>query len=254
MPINRIEEDELLRPAFKIKLLTRLFSYLKPYKLQVALTLLLMGIVTGVDLLNPYLLKVAIDRYIATKNLTGLLCLGLVMIITILVSMFCTRKRISLMATITNQIHLTIRQELYAHLQKLSLSFFDQRPAGKILARVIGDVNSLNNLFNTSVTNLIPDLATIIAVISIMLAMNYRLALASFLMLPVLIVFMGAIEIISHRRWQIYRQKSSNLNAFTHDHSPASEWCRVSPLKRRPGRTFTSCSGNILMPLSAPSV
>lgn len=218
MPINRIEEDELLRPAFKIKLLTRLFSYLKPYKLQVALTLLLMGIVTGVDLLNPYLLKVAIDRYIATKNLTGLLCLGLVMIITILVSMFCTRKRISLMATITNQIHLTIRQELYAHLQKLSLSFFDQRPAGKILARVIGDVNSLNNLFNTSVTNLIPDLATIIAVISIMLAMNYRLALASFLMLPVLIVFMGAIEIISHRRWQIYRQKSSNLNAFTHEH------------------------------------
>lgn len=122
------------------------------------------------------------------------------------------------MATITNQIHLTIRQELYAHLQKLSLSFFDQRPAGKILARVIGDVNSLNNLFNTSVTNLIPDLATIIAVISIMLAMNYRLALASFLMLPVLIVFMGAIEIISHRRWQIYRQKSSNLNAFTHEH------------------------------------
>ncbi|NLW57069.1 MAG: ABC transporter ATP-binding protein [Firmicutes bacterium] len=177
-----------------------------------------MGIVSGVELLNPYLLKVAIDRYIATKNLNGLLFLGLVMSITILVSMFCTRKRISLMAKITNQIHLTIRQELYAHLQKLSLSFFDHRPAGKILARVIGDVNSLNNLFNTSVTGLIPDLATIIAVIIIMLAMNYRLALASFLMLPVLIIFLGAVEIVSHRRWQIFRQKSSNLNAFTHEH------------------------------------
>lgn len=217
MPINRIDEDEINKDSVKLKLLIRLFSYLRPYKLQVALALFLMGVVTGVELLNPYLLKVAIDRYIAAKNLTGLVLLGLIMILTKLVSMFCTRKRIRLMAAMTNKIHITIRQDLYTHLQQLSLSFFDRRPAGKILARVIGDVNSLSSLFNNSVTSLIPDLATIIAVILIMLSMNYRLALASFLMLPVLIIFMGLVEIVSHRRWQVFRKKSSNLNAFTHE-------------------------------------
>ncbi len=217
MPINKIDEDEMINNSVKVDLILRLFSYLKPYKFQAAVAISLMGIVTGVELLNPYLLKLAIDKYIIAKNVSGLMLLGLVMIAIKIVSMFCTRQRIKIMSEMTNKIHLTIRQELYTHIQKLPLSFFDHRPVGKILARVIGDVNSLSNLFNNSVANLVPDLATIIAVIIIMLSMNYRLALASFVTLPLLVVFMGTVEIVSHQRWQIFRKKTSNTNAFTHE-------------------------------------
>ncbi len=237
MPIEKgIEEKQ--KKAIKIEVIIRLFSYLKPYKLQVALTILLMGLVTGAELLNPYLLKLAIDKYIAAKNLSGLLLLGLVMIAVKLLSMLCTRERIKIMSEMTNKIHLTIRQDLYTHIQKLSLSFFDSKPVGKILARVIGDVNSLNNLFNSSVTNLIPDLATIIAVIIIMLSMNYRLALASFVTLPFLIVFMSAVEIISHQRWHIFRRKSSNTNAFTHENFSGIRIVQSFTAEERTSKSF----------------
>jgi ATP-binding cassette subfamily B protein len=112
---------------------------------------------------------------------------------------------------------LDIRHQLYTHIQKLSFSFFDNRPVGKILARVIGDVNSLQDLFNNSVTNFIPDLLNLICVTVIMLAMNYKLALATMCILPFLIVGMSFIETFSRRRWQKFRKKSSNLNAYTHE-------------------------------------
>ncbi len=205
-----------------------------------------MGIVTGAELLNPYLLKLAIDQYIVAKNLSGLLRLGLIMIMIKLISMFCTRGRIKIMSEMTNKIHLTIRHDLYTHIQKLSLSFFDNRPIGKILARVIGDVNSLNNLFNSSVTNLIPDIATIIAVIAIMLSMNYRLALASFVTLPFLVIFMGAVEIVSHQRWHIFRRKSSNTNAFTHENFSGIRIVQSFTAEKRTSRSFKQLLGENL--------
>lgn len=121
------------------------------------------------------------------------------------------------MARVTNEILLTIRQQLYAHIQKLPFSFFDSRPVGKILARIIGDVNSLNDLFTNSVTSLIPDLATLVAVVVIMFLMSPRLALLALLTLPPLLIFIAAIQIASHQRWRIHRKKTSNLNAFTHE-------------------------------------
>lgn len=244
MPINKAQKKN--NNSIKIAVIIRLFSYFKPYKLQVVLTILLMGIVTGAELLNPYLLKLAIDQYIVAKNLSGLLRLGLIMIMIKLISMFCTRGRIKIMSEMTNKIHLTIRHDLYTHIQKLSLSFFDNRPIGKILARVIGDVNSLNNLFNSSVTNLIPDIATIIAVIAIMLSMNYRLALASFVTLPFLVIFMGAVEIVSHQRWHIFRRKSSNTNAFTHENFSGIRIVQSFTAEKRTSRSFKQLLGENL--------
>jgi ATP-binding cassette subfamily B protein len=244
LPINKAQKKN--NNSIKIAVIIRLFSYFKPYKLQVVLTILLMGIVTGAELLNPYLLKLAIDQYIVAKNLSGLLRLGLIMIMIKLISMFCTRGRIKIMSEMTNKIHLTIRHDLYTHIQKLSLSFFDNRPIGKILARVIGDVNSLNNLFNSSVTNLIPDIATIIAVIAIMLSMNYRLALASFVTLPFLVIFMGAVEIVSHQRWHIFRRKSSNTNAFTHENFSGIRIVQSFTAEKRTSRSFKQLLGENL--------
>ena len=122
------------------------------------------------------------------------------------------------MARVSNEVLMTIRQELYSHIQKLSFKFFDNRPTGKILARIIGDVNSLKNVLSNSVTTLIPDFITIVAVVTIMVVKNYKLALASLISLPLLIVGMWLIQVYSHVRWQIHRSKSSNLTAFIHEY------------------------------------
>ncbi len=217
MPFNSLKDDEYTKESFNLRIVQRLFSYLKPYKIRVSLTLILMVLVIGTELLNPYFMKLAIDKYIVNKDIEGLFILGLAMVLVKIISLYAARQRIQIMAGVTNRILLTIRQQLYAHIQKLPFTFFDNRPVGKILARIIGDVNSLNDLFTNSITNLIPDLATLLAVTVIMLSMNYQLAVASLIVLPFLIVFMGSIQVISHRRWRIHRQKVSTCNAFTHE-------------------------------------
>ena len=116
-----------------------------------------------------------------------------------------------------NDVLLRIRQELYTHIQGLSFNFFDSRPTGKILARIIGDVNSLRDVLSDSVTTLIPDFVTISAVVIIMLLKNWRLALASLVSLPLMLSGLWFIETRSHQRWRIHRKKSSNLNAFIHE-------------------------------------
>jgi ATP-binding cassette subfamily B multidrug efflux pump len=217
MPINNFRDDEITQETIKTDIIKRLAGYLKPHRQKVLLTLLLMLVVIGIDLLNPYFMKLAIDRYIKNRDIPGLVLLGLGVAGINLAALYCARQRIRIMAGVTNQILLTIRQELYTHIQKLPFQFFDSRPVGKILARIIGDVNSLNDLFTNSVTNLIPDLTTIIAVIIIMVIMNARLAMVALLTLPLLMVFLGAIQISSHQRWRFHRKKTSNLNAFTHE-------------------------------------
>lgn len=217
MPVNLSRDDEDMKQEIRLNTVRRLFTYLKPYRCEVVKALLLMGLVVSVDLLNPYFIKIGIDDFIAAGNWQGLLLLGGCMIALNGAAMIFTRIRIRLMAVMTNKILVTIRQSLYAHIQKLSFSFFDSRPIGKILARIIGDVNSLSDLFANSITNLIPEIFKVLAVVTIMLVLDVRLALASLATLPFLMGVMVFISRRSHKGWQIYRKKTSNVNAFTHE-------------------------------------
>lgn len=217
MARNTVRQDEDIRKFSNSEILKRLFSYLKAYKPKVAVVLILLIFVMIVNLINPYLLKVAVDNNIKNNDIKGLLIIGAVMIGLNLLSMFASSLRITKMASITNDILLKIRHDLYTHIQKLSFSFFDSRPVGKILARVIGDVNSLQELFNNAVTNFIPQVLTVICVGAMMFYLNPRLALASITMLPLLAFGLFSIETVSRRRWQDYRKKRSTFNAFTHE-------------------------------------
>ena len=217
MPINNFREDEHLKESLNIVIIKRLISYLKPYGGAVVKTLLLMAAAIVVELLNPYFLKVGIDQYIESGEWEKLLIIGGTMIVLNAVAMMCSRFRVITMGRVSNRILLTIRQQLYTHIQKLSFSFFDNRPTGKILARIIGDVNSLNDLFTNSVTTLIPELVKISSVVVIMMVMNYRLGLVALATLPVMMVVMFFVMTVSRKRWQIFRKKNSNMNAFTHE-------------------------------------
>jgi ATP-binding cassette subfamily B multidrug efflux pump len=217
MPINNFREDEKLNESLNLDIIKRLLTYLKPHKGAVTKTLLLMAVVITVELLNPYFLKMGIDKYIKVKDVKSLMILGGGMILLNAVSMICSRFRIMTMGRVSNSILLTIRQQLYTHIQKLSFSFFDNRPIGKILARIIGDVNSLNDLFTNCVTSLVPELVKITAVAVIMMLMNYRLGLVALATLPFMVTAMFFVMTVSRKRWQVFRKKTSNMNAFTHE-------------------------------------
>lgn len=218
MAYNSYKDDEKITiEASKTQTLLRLFSYLLAYKWQILLVLLIMAFCVFVSLLNPLIMESAIDKYISKGDFKGLFMLiGSAAALNVLM-ILSVKLRMWIMAKLCNSILLTIRQQLYTHIQTLDFNFFDSRPTGKILARIIGDINSLKNVLSNSVTTLIPDFITICAVVGIMFAKDAVLAAASLISLPLMAICIWFIQVYSHRRWQLYRKKSSNLNAFVHE-------------------------------------
>lgn len=217
MPINSFREDEKTVETGKMKTLMRLFSYLLAYKKEIILVLLIMAFCVGVTLVNPLIIESAIDDYISKGNYPGLVQLILIALSLNTVMVLFIRLRMNIMNRVCNSILMTIRQELYTHIQTLDFHFFDSRPTGKILSRIIGDINSLKDVLGNCVTTLIPDFITICAVVAIMVFKNPLLTLASLSSIPLMAIGMWFIQIYSHKRWQIHRKKSANLNAFVHE-------------------------------------
>lgn len=217
MSINAIKDDEYVSTASKKNTLIRLFKYLLAYKKTIAAVIFIMLITVAISIINPLLIERAIDVHIANKDFKRLLLLVGFATALNLVFIMLVKLRMYLMAKMSNDVLLRIRQELYTHIQTLSFNFFDSRPTGKILARIIGDVNSLKDVLSDSVTTLIPDFVTIVAVVAIMLVKNWRLAFASLISLPLMMGGLWLIETRSHLKWRIHRKKSSNLNAFIHE-------------------------------------
>lgn len=246
MAINATRQDEKINYHSKSYIIKRLLTYLKPFKKEVAVVTALMIFVMVCSLLNPYLLKVAIDTHIANKDVKGLITIAIILTVLNFLAMIASRKRISDMAKITNKILINIRHELYTHIQKLSFSFFDNRPVGKVLARVMGDVNSLQALFNTSITNLVPELLSLICVTIVMFWMNYKLALWAIIILPILFIGLFSIEAVSTKRWGKYRQKRSNLNAFTHEDFSGIRVVQSFAAEEKRGEVFEEMTGDML--------
>ena len=217
MARNATKQDEQIVAKTKRETLFRLFRYLLGYKKTIAVVLLLMAASTTIVLLNPIILERAIDVHIANKDSAGLIQLGLVGIGLNVLLILLIKLRMYLMAKVSNDVLVKIRKELYEHIQTLGFQFFDSRPTGKILARLMGDVNSLKDVLANCVTTFIPEAVTLIAVVIIMIAKNGKLGLASMSAMPLMAIGVWFVQSKSHKRWQIFRKKNSNLNAFLHE-------------------------------------
>jgi len=217
MAINSTKVDEQSTEKSKIQTLKRLFSYLFTYKKSLIIVLIIMAYSLVVSLINPSIIQMAIDKYISPGDLKGLYRLAVITVAINLVVVVADKLRMYIMAKVCNNILVTIRQDLYSHIQKLDFAFFDSRPTGKILSRIIGDVNSLRDVLDKSVTALVPNLCTVAGVAVIMFVKNYKLAIACMITLPVMIGATVFIEKNAHKYWTEFRKKSSNLNAFLHE-------------------------------------
>ena len=217
MAVNSFREDEKLQATDAKRIAGRLFGYLKNYKKEIVVVLFAMTITVGISLYNPIVIEEAIDNYVAKSDFNGLIRLAVFAVVLNLIYVLMVKVRMYVMSLISNKIILNIREEVYEHIQELSFTFFDSRPTGKILARIIGDVNSLKDVLAKAVTNIIPNTLTIIGVLVIMLVKDWRLALAALCTMPIMALGIFLVEKANHVRWRNVRKKASNVNAYVHE-------------------------------------
>lgn len=217
MARNKFDVDEELETPFSLAHLRRVLVYIKPYQRKILLTVLLMLIASGANLIGPYLIKQAIDVKIPNNDVGGLFLLAGIFIIALLISGVCMKFRIRFMTETGQTIIQTIRKDLFTHLQKLSFSFYDSRPHGKILVRVVNYVNSLSDLLSNGIINLITDLFSLFVILGFMLSIDVKLTLYAMAGFPFLAVVIFFIKNAQRKAWQDLSNKQSNMNAYIHE-------------------------------------
>ena len=217
MARNTFDVDETLEKEFNWSHYKRLGAYIKPYKKAVFKTLFVIILANLASMLGPYFTKIAIDQVIPQKNLSLLLILGAIFLFSLVIIGWCMRYRIYAITEIGQDILKDMRFSIFEHLQKLPFSYFDSRPHGKILIRVVNYINTLSDLLSNGLINLISDLFNVIITLIFMLFIDVKLTLYSLLLLPVLFVMVLFIQGKQRKAYQELSNKQSNLNAYIHE-------------------------------------
>ena len=217
MARNTYEVDEKLETKFNMKHWIRIMQYVKPYQKEMIFTIFLMMVASVVMLLGPYLMQQAIDKKIPQGDILGLVLLSGIFLLTIIINDICTKYRIRTMSYIGQNIIYKIREDLFTHLQTLPFTYYDSRPHGKILVRVVNYINSLSDLLSNGLVNVITDLFSLIAIVFFMFFIDVKLTLLCMMGLPFLGVVVFLLRKANRKSWQEVSSKQSNMNAYIHE-------------------------------------
>ncbi len=244
MARNKFDVDEELESPFRLVHFKRLLGYLTPHKKQIILTVFLMLIASGANLIGPYLIKLAIDEKIPGKDILGLAILAGIYLMAIIVTGLCMKYRIRMMSQIGQRVIQHIRRDLFTQLQKLSFSYYDSRPHGKILVRVVNYVNSLSDLLSNGIINLITDLFSLAVIIGFMLAIDIKMTLMAMAGFPILALVVFVIKNAQRRAWQNLSNKQSNMNAYIHESMNGIKVTQAFVREEENKRIFRQVSGS----------
>ncbi|WP_319469105.1 ABC transporter ATP-binding protein [uncultured Trichococcus sp.] len=217
MARNTYDVDENLEQEFNWGHYRRLAGYIRPYKKPISKILAVIILANIAGMAGPYFTKIAIDDLIPAGNVPQLLGLGDIFILSLVLIGGCMRYRIYAITEVGQDILKDMRYDIFAHLQRLPFAYFDNRPHGKILIRVVNYINTLSDLLSNGLINLISDLFNVVITLGFMLLIDVRLTLYSMALLPVLF---GLVLFIKKRQriaFQILSNKQSNLNAYIHE-------------------------------------
>jgi len=202
------QEDEILGKAYDGRLMRRLLTYLRPYKLHVIVALVAIILKSGLDVLGPFLTKIAIDKYLAkspnshswlgdrlsSAPLTGIAQIG-GLYVGILVWTFALEfVQTYLMQWTGQKVMFDLRSQIFRHLQLMHVGFFDKNPVGRLVTRVTTDVDALNEMFTSGVVSIFEDVFVLFFILAIMLNMNWKLALVTFAVLPLITYATGVFR------------------------------------------------------------
>src|SRR4029450_12933900 len=175
---------------------------------------LLIVVMAGLDLVGPWLYKVAIDRYIARGDASGLPHVAPVYLLAMLLAFLVRYGQVYVLQMTGQRVMLDLRREIYAHLQRLHVAYFDRNPGGRLMTRVTTDVDAVNELFTSGVVTVFGDLFTLFGIMGVMLVMNWKLALVTFSVIPFFFMVTNWFRRGSRRSFREVRRLVAQLNTF----------------------------------------
>lgn len=209
-----MHEEEVLGKVYDGRLMKRLLAYLSPYKLVVAVSFVLVLLVSALKLVGPILTKIAIDDHIAIGDMPGLNRIALIYVLALIAQFVISYFQVYIMNMAGQRVLADMRREIFSHLQRLHPSFFDKNPVGRLVTRVTTDVDALNELFTSGVVTIFGDIFMLVGIMGVLIYLDWRLALATFAVLPALF---AATMIFKRRVRGVYRKvrtRIAMLNAF----------------------------------------
>jgi ATP-binding cassette subfamily B protein len=210
--------DEIEGKAFDRRLMARLLHYLAPYRWSIVLAVAILLLSSLSQLVGPYLVKIAIDDYIRPRNLAGLNRVAILYLAVLLAAFLFRYLQVILTYWIGQRAMLDLRMEVFTHIEKQSLSFFDRNPVGRLMTRVGSDVEVLQEMLSMGVITIFGDIFTLVGIVVAMLMLNWRLALVSFVVLPLLFGATLLFRMRVRRSFRTIRQKVSAMNSFLNEH------------------------------------
>lgn len=205
----------------------RLLGYLKPRKKSVVLALLLVLVVTISDLVRPVLVGRAMDSITAGTGFSLILRYSTVYLLVLVLGTVCNAAQMWILQKLGQDIIFSIRQELFAHIHRLSLRFFDITPVGRIVTRITNDVETLNELFSSILVTMIKNIALILGYAGVMMYLQWQLALVSFILLPLVVLLTRLFTRLYRTTHRITRTKVSAMNSYLSENLSAMKLIQV---------------------------
>jgi ATP-binding cassette, subfamily B, multidrug efflux pump len=226
-------EDDIVGKAYDSRLMARLVTYLRPYKLQASISLAAILLKAGSDVLGPYLTKVAIDRYMTARPaanpaswtrwlspnaVTGITQLAGLYLASLVLSYILEFAQTYLMQWTGQKIMFDMRSQIFRHLQRMHVGFYDRHPVGRLVTRLTSDVDALNEMFTSGVFSIFEDVFVLALIVIVMLRMNWWLALIAFAMLPLILLVTRVFRQHVRDSYRRIRTAIAAINAYTQEH------------------------------------
>src|SRR5713226_6762563 len=230
------QEEEVLGKAYDGRLMRRLLTYLRPYKWHVVVALAAIILKSGLDVLGPYLTKIAIDKYLAKSPnshsyshswigdrlsdapLTGIAQIGALYVGILIFTFTLEFIQTYLMQWTGQKVMFDLRKQIFRHLQYMQVAFFDKNPVGRLVTRVTTDVDALNEMFTAGVVSIFEDVFVLAGIVAIMLRMNWKLALITFAVLPLIAIATKMFRDKVRDSYRRIRVAIARINAFLQEH------------------------------------
>jgi ATP-binding cassette subfamily B protein len=211
-------DEDVVGKAYDARLMRRLLHYLRPYSLSAALALVAIISNSVLQLAQPYLMKLAIDRFIPAGDMGGVNRIALWYFLILIGGFVLEFTQTWLLQNTGQRIMFDMRMEIYAHLQRLDLRFYDRNPVGRLMTRVTTDVDVINDMFTSGVVSVFGDVFTLAGIMIVMLTMNWKLALVAFAVLPLIFLITQWFRRNVRESYRTVRRLIARINAYLQEH------------------------------------
>ena len=233
-----MQEEEVLGKAYDSRLMRRLITYLRPYKKLVAVALLLILFESALEIAFPWLIKIAIDSYIAVNNMSGLGVIAGVFVALLIVKFLTSSYQTYILQNTGQRIMYDMRMEVFQHLQGLSSSFFDRNPVGRLITRVITDVDVLNEMFSAGIVSIFGDILVLAGITVAILLMNWQLGLVTLAVVPLIGLATAIFRVKARDSYRRVRIAIARINAYLQEHITGMSVVQLYSRERKSFRKF----------------